>query len=74
MTLGRVAKYCQAMQHTRRTVITAPVPTVEEVAKRLGVPRRRVRQLERLIDSFIEGDTRRRHAARRVKVKAKRRR
>jgi DNA-directed RNA polymerase sigma subunit (sigma70/sigma32) len=62
------------MQHTRRTVITAPVPTVEEVAKRLGVPRRRVRQLERLIDSFIEGDTRRRHAARRVKVKAKRRR
>jgi hypothetical protein len=55
-------------------VITAPVPTVEEVAKRLGVPRRRVRQLERLIDSFIAGDTRRRHAARRVKVKAKRRR
>jgi hypothetical protein len=62
------------MQHTRRTVITAPVPTVEEVAKRLGVRRRRVRQLERLIDSFIEGDARRRHAARRGKVKAKRRR
>jgi hypothetical protein len=57
------------MQHTRRTVTTAPVPTVEEVAKRLGLPRRRVRQLERLIDSFIEGDTRRRHSARRAKVK-----
>jgi hypothetical protein len=62
------------MQHTRRTVITAPVPTVEEVAKRLGVPRRRVQELERLIDSFIEGDTRRRQAARRGKVEAKRRR
>jgi hypothetical protein len=62
------------VQHTRQTVITTPVPTVEEVARRLGVPRQRVRRLERLIDSFIEGDMRRHRAARRVKVNAKRRR
>jgi hypothetical protein len=62
------------MRHTRRTVITSPVPTVEEVAKRLGVPRRRVRRLEGLIDSFIQGDARRRNAATRGKMKAKRRR
>jgi hypothetical protein len=62
------------MQHTRRTVITGPVPTVEEVARRLGVSRKRVQRLERLIDSFIEGDARRRHASGREKVKAKPRR
>ena len=38
--------------------------TVEQVAKRLGVSRRRVKRLERLIDSFIASDARRRRAAR----------
>ncbi|PYN48950.1 MAG: hypothetical protein DME00_10255 [Candidatus Rokuibacteriota bacterium] len=52
------------MGHTRRTVLTAPIPTVEQVAKRLGVSRRRVKRLERLIDSFIASDARRRRAAR----------
>jgi hypothetical protein len=60
------------MQHTRRTVITAPVSTVEQVAKRLGVPRRRVKRLERLIDSFIARDGRRRRAARTKKAKTNR--
>ncbi|HEY7516771.1 MAG TPA: hypothetical protein VIE36_00640 [Methylomirabilota bacterium] len=66
------------MPDPKREVI-ANIPRLHQCidrhrAKRLGVPRRRVRQLERLIDSFIEGDTRRRHAARRGKVKTKRRR
>ena len=55
------------MGHTRRTVLTAPIPTVEQVAKRLGVSRRRVKRLERLIDSFIASDARRRRAAREKK-------
>jgi hypothetical protein len=52
------------MGHTRRTVLTAPIPTVEQVARRFGVSRRRVKRLERLIDSFIASDARRRRAAR----------
>jgi len=37
-------------------VLTGPIPTVEQVARRFGVSRRRVRRLERLIDSFIASD------------------
>jgi len=44
------------MGHRRRTVLTGPIPTVEQVARRFGVSRRRVRRLERLIDSFIASD------------------
>ena len=62
------------MQHTRRTVLTAPVPTIDEVAKKLGVPRRRVKRLERLIDSFVAQDATRRRAVRTKRAKAKRRR
>jgi len=51
------------MGHTRRTVLTAPIPTVEQVARRFGVSRRRVKRLERLIDSYIASDARRRRAA-----------
>jgi hypothetical protein len=52
------------MGHTRRTVLTAPIPTVEQVAKRFGVSRRRVKRLESLIDSFIVVDARKRRAGR----------
>jgi hypothetical protein len=52
------------MGHTRRTVLTAPIPTVEQLARRFGVSRRRVKRLEHLIDSFIASDARRRRAAR----------
>ena len=58
------------MQHTRRTVLTAPVPTIDEVAKKLGVPRRRVKRLERLIDSFVAQDATRRRAVRTKRAKA----
>ena len=51
------------MRHTRRTVLTAPIPTVAQVAKRFGVSRRRVKRLESLIDSFIVNDARRRRTA-----------
>src|SRR5206468_1185611 len=37
------------MGHTRRTVLTGPIPTVEQVARRFGVSRRRVRRLERIV-------------------------
>jgi len=74
LTVLRVRTYSDTMPHTRRTVITAPVPTVEQVARRLGVPRRRVERLERLIDSFIRSGRSRRHAARRRKAKTKRER
>jgi hypothetical protein len=57
------------MGHTRRTVLTAPIPTVEQVARRFGVSRRRVKRLERLIDSFIARDARRRRGARTTKKK-----
>jgi hypothetical protein len=52
------------MGHTRRTVLTAPIPTIVQVARRFGVSRRRVKRLEGLIDSFIASDARRRRAAR----------
>ena len=56
------------MGHTRRTVLTAPIPTVEQVARRLGVSRRRVKRIESLIDSFIASDARRRRVARSKKT------
>jgi len=34
----------------RRTMISSPVPTVEQTAAKLGVGSRRVRQLERMMD------------------------
>jgi len=52
------------MGHTRRAVLTAPIPTVAQVARRFGVSRRRVKRLESLIDSFIASDARRRYAVR----------
>lgn len=58
------------MAHTRRVVLTAPIPTVEDVAKRLGLPRRRVERLEPLVESIIARDTRTRRAARVKKKKA----
>jgi len=51
------------MGHTRRTVLTAPIPTVEQLARRYGVSRRRVKRLERLIDSFVASDARKRRLA-----------
>jgi AraC-like DNA-binding protein len=45
-------------------VLTAPIPTVAQVARRFGVSRRRVKRLENLIDSFIESDVRRLRVAR----------
>ena len=50
--------------HTRRTVLTGRIPTVEELAKRRGVSRRRVEWLRQLIESFHERDARRRRIAR----------
>lgn len=64
LTLLRLCRYSDVMGHTRRTVLTAPIPTVEQIAQRFGVSRRRVKRLERLIDSFIASDARRRRAAR----------
>lgn len=38
-----------------KAVITAPVPTVQETAREMGVARARVRQLRRLMTAIVEG-------------------
>jgi len=62
-----------AMRHTRRAVLTGPIPTVAQVARKYGVSRRRVERLERLIDSFIARDTSRRRTTRAKKKLATKR-
>lgn len=38
-----------------KAVITAPVPTVDETAREMGVGKRRVRQLRRLVTAIVHG-------------------
>jgi len=38
-----------------KAVITAPVPTVQETAREMGVAKARVRQLRRLMTAIVEG-------------------
>lgn len=38
-----------------RAVITAPIPTVQETAREMGVAKARVRQLRQLMTAIIEG-------------------
>jgi hypothetical protein len=40
---------------TAKTVITAPVPTVQETAREMGVAKARVRQLRDLVMAIVEG-------------------
>ena len=61
------------MGHTRKTLITSAIPTVEQVARSHRVSRRRVKQLENLIESFIARDARRRRGARTKSAKARER-
>ena len=46
------------------------IPTVEQLARRYGVSRRRVKRLERLIDSFIASDATRHRPARAMRKTA----
>ena len=38
-----------------KAVITAPVPTVQETAREMGVAKARVRQLRQLMTAIVEG-------------------
>jgi hypothetical protein len=38
-----------------KAVITAPVPTVQETAREMGVAKARVRQLRQLMTDIVEG-------------------
>ncbi len=52
----------------RRPVkITTPIPTVEQVARIMGVSRRRMKELVKLADELVErAEQRKQHASRRA--------
>ena len=51
-----------------KVMITTPMPTVEETAREMGVSRKRVRQLARLMTAIMEGRPGKRRVAKRKRT------